>query len=535
VKITPLGGRIKRCTYHVLNALSVLSQWLVANNNVTNVYRAVMTRVFNVKTPAGYAPPPQCTFDSANLPRALRQFRNELTQSFKPTPIASRQQVVDMYVGRKREIYQRAKDSLDVKHMSKMDARITSHIKTEKINISITPRSASGTARELQQKDPRIIQARTPRFNLELGWYLKPNEHRMFHAVDRVFAKFNGEDASDSMRRPTVMKGLNASKQGVAIAQAWNTFLNPVGIRMDASRFDQHCGRTMLEFEHSCYTRGFSKICDREDLSTLKHLLGQQLENKCTAYCSDGVATYTATARMSGDMNTGLGNVTIMCGMMYAFFSDVRDKIARDGGGKAKIVLINNGDDCCVLIERHQLAYITDHVEEFFLKYGYEMVVEGLAHELEEIKFCQSHPIWTPEGYRMVRTMPMCFAKDTINLKQMVNGKQYDEWRNAISGCGIALTYGIPMAQSFYQSLGRGTKMTKTAVYETGMDFLAHGMRATTTDIHPLSRVSVWKAFGISPDAQVEMERSFANIDVRNPTYDIDHHSFGVVGVGQCY
>jgi len=511
--------------------MSTPSQWLVANKSVTNLERGVLTRVFYVKDTRGrYISCPRPTITHT---QALNGFRRALVKTFVAAPTLALEEIPGLYVGRKRGVYQRAVDSFLGKPLNLRDAEIAAHTKSEKINISIGTKSLASCVDQLQQKDPRVIQARTPRYNAVLAKYLKTNEHRFFQAINRVFQKFN-RDTYRGPRIPTVMKGLNATQQGVAIASAWETFVDPVGIRVDASRFDQHCSGLVLEFEHSCYIQALCDYLSPTQASELRWLLRQQLRNKCYGRCPDGVIRYIAEGRMSGDMNTGLGNVIIMCALMYGFFQQIRAAISLAHPGKpAQLVLINNGDDCCMIIEREFLPFLTDPLESYFLSYGFEMTVEGFAHRLEEVKFCQSHPIWTPEGYRMVRTMPMCFAKDAINLGAVKTQTDYDKWRSAISSCGLALTRGIPMAQAYYQCLGRGVSLERTVVYTTGMEFLAHGMTAGVDEIHPRTRVSVYWAFGITPDMQLEVEQHYNNIDVStySPVAETLHD--GVCGVRQ--
>lgn len=525
---------MRNTTWHVLDDMSTPSQWLVANKSVTNLERGVLTRVFFVKGPQGnYIPCPRPTLENANL---LSGFRRQLVKRFAPAPIIPLDKIPEMYVGRKRVVYQRAVDSLRHKPLNYRDAEIAAHTKVEKINIAMGYQSLSRGFIQLTEKDPRVIQARTPRYNAVLAKYLKSNEHRIFQAIDRVFSAFNGDSHGvGDAPVPTVMKGLNADQQGAAIASVWHGFDEPVGIRLDASRFDQHCSSLVLKFEHSCYLQALQPILSSTEYAELSQLLRWQLDNKCYGRCPDGLIKYTAGGRMSGDMNTGLGNVVIMCAMMYSFFEKIRRDIelVYPGEEPARLALINNGDDCCLVLERRFLQFATEPLAAYFLAFGFEMTTEGFAHELEQIKFCQSHPIWMPTGYRMVRSMPMSFAKDSINLGVVTNQAEYDAWRGAISGCGLALTRGVPMAQAYYESLGLGTERRRTTVYTTGMEFLAHGMETGTAAIHPRTRVSVALAFGIPPDLQVAIEKHYYALDCRTYQPTLSPNDHGVCGVEQ--
>lgn len=66
-----------------------------------------------------------------------------------------------------------------------------------------------------------------------------------------------------------------------------------------------------LKWEHSIYNAMF-----RSD--ELAELLGWQLTNKGFARTTDGLIKYEVKGcRMSGDMNTALGNCMIMCALVY--------------------------------------------------------------------------------------------------------------------------------------------------------------------------------------------------------------------------
>ena len=74
-----------------------------------------------------------------------------------------------MYVGRKRGIYERAYTSLMVRAIGVRDAWVNTFVKAEKVNFDKKTDPA-----------PRVIQPRSPRYNLEVGRYLKLYEKELF-------------------------------------------------------------------------------------------------------------------------------------------------------------------------------------------------------------------------------------------------------------------------------------------------------------------------------------------------------------------
>jgi len=221
----------------------------------------------------------------------------------------------------------------------------------------------------------------------------------------------------------------------------------------------------------------------------------------------DGTITYkTWGKRMSGDINTGLGNVVIVCLTLFAYLTQI-------GIGEANYHLINNGDDCCLVVEREYLKLICETIGGFFIRLGFELVIEGVSEELETVRFCQSNPIEvTPGEWVMVRDYNVSRVKDGTNLRRMRDKAEFDEWRSAIAGCGLALCSGVPVMQEFYLAMTRGVAPVHKDVYRCGADFLARGMCSRVRDVSESARVSFFMAFGVTPDEQEKMEAYYRGI-----------------------
>ena len=298
-------------------------------------------------------------------------------------------------------------------------------------------------------KDPRMIQPRTPEYNALLAKYLKLLEHEVFKAIDKMMAGFPGEKV--------VMKGLNARQQGQAIHDKWQRFKNPVGIMMDYSRFDQHVSKEALMMEHSVYVRAYDKLLGKgvtgEQIRELKELLGHQLVNYASTVYNDGAMSYTTQGkRMSGDNNTGLGNVVLVCLMFDTY---IRDTLKLRAG---EYSFVNNGDDCILIVERDLLQRVRQTLDEFMLPLGFEIEIENATEHFEKMCFCQSHPVlYKPGKCKLVRNEAVARVKDCLNLKPMRNEREFDEWRAAIAACGLALCSGIPVMQDFYACLRNGS------------------------------------------------------------------------------
>jgi len=164
----------------------------------------------------------------------LASVRSQLLKNLSSTTVVAKESYPLLYHGRKRAIYQRAYESLLARGISRKDAYVSTFVKAEKINFSAKPDPA-----------PRVIQPRSPRYNLEVGRYLKLFESELVHGFERAFG-YN-----------VILKGLNADRVAEQLFLNWSKYSDPVAVGLDASRFDQHVSRAALEYEHSIYNDVF--------------------------------------------------------------------------------------------------------------------------------------------------------------------------------------------------------------------------------------------------------------------------------------
>lgn len=477
------SGRLKRRWHPAFPELAGLARFGVHNNSLNNGIRALVERVFRSPDAEGnLVPPPPCT---ADVGTRLGGFARRVAIGCGLNRRVSYETFVSYYHGRRQQLYARATESLQARPLTSRDFQVrNAFVKAEKINFTAKPDPA-----------PRVIQPRDPRYNVEVGRYLRPLEHRMYKAIARVFGG------------PTVMKGYNAEDVAKEMRKMWDDFGDPVAIGLDASRFDQHVRPEMLSWEHSVYTRCFVGP-ERE---YLRWLLRGQIRNKCSMRCDNGKVKYVVDgSRMSGDMNTALGNCLIMCALVHC--------LAEERG--VRVRLANNGDDCVVFLERRDLARLMDRLPEWFLEFGFKMKVEEPVDVFERIEFCQAHPVWDGAHWIMVRNPHVTLSKDaTCVNRDYAAGKAAQKWLHAVGVCGLALTGGIPVCQEHYAAFlrhGREGLGDNAVVTETGMHYLSRGLTRGYAEPSDDARVSFWRAFGIEPTLQRQLE-----VKLRHIAFDI--------------
>jgi hypothetical protein len=229
------------------------------------------------------------------------------------------------------------------------------------------------------------------------------------------------------------------------------------------------------------------------------------MNNKGVGYCLDGKLKYSVEVkRFSGDMNTGLGNCILMSAMIYAY--------AKTRGVNVK--LMNNGDDCVVMMEKVDMDRFNEGLDLWFHQMGFRMVAEEPVYELHLIEFCQMHPIEIGEECRMVRNIPMSLRKDTLSVLGLDNPALREKWCTAVGTGGLNLTGGVPVVQDFYQAYQRIgcmrlSKITDDPTFATGMKLMSKGMTEWYREPDAWTRVQVFEAWGYTPDEQVALENYY--------------------------
>jgi len=451
----------------------------VNNSDIGTLECALLTRMYYCEVNGDFVTPPPV--DKVLFAGRLNEFKQSLLGCMEEPTKFTLTQVVETYCGRRRTIYENAMRKLTEIGLSRNDARSIAFVKMELVN---------------PKKAPRCIQPRDPAYNLSLGRYIKAVEHKLYDAIRKVFRD-----------GPTVMKGFNVEEIGSIIRGKWRSFNDPVAIGLDATKFDMHVSPAALAWEHSVYTDLF-----RGD-KQLKRLLRWQMNNKGAGYCGDGKLKYSVTGkRFSGDMNTGLGNCLLMCAMVYAY--------ARSRGVHVK--LVNNGDDCVVIMEKVDMARFNKGLDAWFIEMGFRMVAESPVYELHQIEFCQMHPIEIGESCRMVRNIPSSLRKDTMTVHPLTNSVHREKWCTAVGTGGLWLTGGVPVLQDFYQAYQRigcmrSSKMMDDPTFATGMKLMSKGMAEHYREPDAWTRVQVFEAWDITPDEQVAIEEHLRNY-ILDPT-----------------
>lgn len=458
-----------------------------------NLFRAVTERVFGVNGRHGMHGPlerPHLPSDEGleGLENAALLAAGLIHRRFIPM---SSSQFVSCYKGGKRTRYENASRSIMSRPIGPKDAWMQSFVKSEKNNHE---NKCDGA--------PRLIQPRNARYNLEVGKFIKPIEHYLYRIIDTLLEGPNGY--------PSIMKGRNLIERADILQRKWDQFAKPVAISIDASRFDQHVSRGLLEVEHELYLRCFAG----SDYRYLAELLEMQLVNQGFA----GNLRYSVSGcRMSGDMNTALGNCVLMCLMCFCFKEHLGIQMS----------IMNDGDDCLLIMEQENECLVRERCHDFFWGFGMDMGMEPPAHCLEDIEFCQARPVYSGVHGKHIfcRDVWKCLSADAGGVVNFQTLPSALKTLHSIGVCGGVLSRGMPVTQVFYRKLRavstKGVSLTnESSISHSGL--LLHAKQVAKADfsraltnLHeselaaPITlrtRVSFWRAFGVTPTDQALIE-----------------------------
>lgn len=374
---------------------------------------------------------------------------------------------VMQYSGKKRRKYLQAEADLAVQPIRRSDSYVAAFIKAEKI---------------FELKDPRLIQARNARYNYCLGNYLKPIEHDLYNI------KGTGRLSKYLPIGRLIAKGCNMERRARLVHSKMNRFKTPMVVSLDASRFDAHV-TTMLEVEHLVYNRYWRD-------PTLQRLLAWQVRNR--GRTSTGVRYTLRGSRMSGDMNTALGNCLISIIVLANVMRRLHLRPHRWD-------MLCDGDDVLLFIDRSD-AHILHSIPQLYLEHGFNIKIENVAYHPENVTFCQSNPINTPIGPRMIAHPKRVLSRALVGVKHWNEPKFVPKYLALIGYCELALNMGTPILQEFALTMLSWGSHLPRRVFHTGRVIKAlreeRAYPIQPMPITPEARCDFESAFGIPVEEQ---------------------------------
>lgn len=459
-------------------------------NTLHNLETSVKARVFKRKVDGKWEDIDKTRHEPGEYSVRTRRFIDAVrnTRPFTTVPYTA-EQFIARYRGRKKKVYTAAAKSLDENPLCMKDRNCKVFLKKEKDIRSLKPDAI-----------PRAITFPDPRFGLMLGEYIKPIEHKVFAAIDEVFGG------------KTVMKGLNYLQVGQEIEGKWNKYANPASIDGDVSRLDSSISDEGQRFSHEVAALFF----DRPDRDRFMEMAEMQISPKVKGRAENGTIRYIGTGLASGQQNTALMGVTIVCSILWMCIQENR----------LSLEVINCGDDFSIIGEMVDVRRFKGVAKQFFRRYNMILKMEPINHHLEGINFCQTNPVSVGGTYRMVRVPYTSIVKDSTSIDNLINLTMVTKWLHAVSCTGVATHGGVPIFQEVYRCYGRSAHLLRSRLRtrsarkksyrvdlrDSSMVYWGRGLQCKYGEISEATRWSFYLAFGIDPTQQVLIEEYYSKL-----------------------
>ncbi|UHK03021.1 MAG: RNA-dependent RNA polymerase [Guiyang tombus-like virus 1] len=306
--------------------------------------------------------------------------------------------IVNNYHGGKRRMYARARLELLQFGNRSTDHHVRMFVKPDKYGVD-----------EINDKVPRAIQYRNPRYNLKIATFLKPFEDAFYHL-----------EGQDGLR--VIVKGMNHVEQADLMIQKSLLFNNPVYISCDHSKFDSTINVDHLKFEHSVYDRSYRN-------GHLRMLLRKQLRNR--GFTRHGMHYKVEGTRMSGDYNTSLGNCLINRAVLESWVWHVKHSIILDG------------DDSVIIVEAPDINKLD---VTHFSRCGFTTELQ-LNYALTEVEFCRKRLLMSTPPV-LVRNPLRILSNKAVCLRNY-GPLGFDKWAFGVMECERLITPNLPIVRHF--------------------------------------------------------------------------------------
>lgn len=445
---------------------------------ICNEHFALVTRVFP-------ASPPMSPRAVVGLARAFDNCAWSLLGGRGVVRPWTYDEFIDLLPSRKRRLYSDALLELERgRRVTSKDARIRSFVKAEKIDDAHLKVLRGAPVK------PRLIQARRPIYNLSIAIFIKAIERRVYGWT----GPYRGV-----CRSRIFAKGLSLKRRAAVFQRKLSGFESPVVLSVDAHAFDACVQVEHLRATHRFYQRLLPH-------SGFQRLLSYQLS--CKARSKNGIRYEVAGKRMSGDMDTSLGNCLVMVNVVATVMNL---------SGCRKWDLLNDGDDCLVVVESSEGRAFCETFRVIGLELGFRLDAFWCGQfddwALEDIVFCRHRLVCVGGVWRFVRD-----ARRAVGGLFMSH-RHYHHLGGLRVLKGMAkceLVHGnIPCtsvaAWHVYQLLG-GYKLPKNL---KEFEF-AYGLNLSTPTVRPVvahtTRVSYSRAFGVSIHEQLLYENAITKL-----------------------
>jgi hypothetical protein len=329
-------------------------------------------------------------------------------------------------------------------------------------------------------KPPRIIQFRPYEYLYLLKAYCLPYSLHLKSIGDDIM--MNGQSINSIFT-----KLMDNPKQTLALRKSWDSYLCPVGICLDHSKFDGHYNEELLKIEHSFWRRlhGDDPLLDK--------ILECQLDNR--GYTQNGLKYKVKGKRMSGEYTTSDGNSLLNYLMLYTYC-----KASKINDFRIHV----NGDDSIIIFENEELTKLLPL--SFFNHFNMETEMDRAVNIFEELTYCQSSPVCVNGVWQLVKSPYRAISRGV--LCEYKFNDCIDRYLSANGLCELAISSGVPILQAFALRMIRAGQLSRPlGSVDKRPARLCNNAQLRVKEITNETRWSFYRAFGIDPVEQVQVEQ----------------------------
>nr|QXV86513.1 RNA-dependent RNA polymerase [Alphapermutotetravirus sp.] len=389
--------------------------------------------------------------------RALSRWNNALDviqSQLRICPVLDEFSLMSCLPKSKKRQYSEALQSLLEAPLTTQDSHIKAFVKMEKAELIPLTELPQLT----DMKDPRIIQARHPRFNVKLGKFTR--------AIETSIKLLRDPDLP-LLDLPLIAKGHNLERRARTLMRMWNLMERPRAVSLDLSRWDMHVSEAMLlglrDFYLKCYPSPL-----------LRELLQSLTNNRCKT--TQGIKYSRKSGVTSGDMTTALGNCLAVVASCLALrtllgesVTDADVKWSRQQTGEGgriwesilelkrkhnmlkprEMLMYDDGDDHILIVEEEAVPLIQAVLPLWWKLLGHKLTSSHVLDRLEELEFCQMK--LCPQLGTMVPD-----PRKTVATSLCLTGNYRKDWGkylHTVWRCRAMMHNGVPVLGPLFHRL----------------------------------------------------------------------------------
>jgi hypothetical protein len=179
-----------------------------------------------------------------------------------------------------------------------------------------------------------------------------------------------------------IAKGMNKQQRGILTHDKWDNLKHKsndevVALMLDCRGFDAHVENPYMKVALDIIKYSYSRQYHRY----LNRIIDKILENDIVG---EGFVAKWMRGLMSGDRQTSFVACVDMI-LLIVTYMRIHNILYYD--------IFDDGDDCLLFVKKSDLENVQRNLPAFFLSCGFELKVDGVAHAITDIRWCQTAPI----------------------------------------------------------------------------------------------------------------------------------------------